>query len=83
MVSVLERSLTDNGKPRRVVSQATAALCVGGMVVSRALVDRAVADELRNACMAVALQLGGWDKKSNATAGEKRVTLNSAKSAQR
>ena len=83
MVSVLERSLTGNGRPRRVVSQAAAALCVGGMVVSRALVDRGVADELRSACMAVALQLGGWNNKSKSTAGEKRVDLNSAKPARR
>lgn len=83
MVSVLERSLTDNGRPRRVLSQAAAALCVGGMVLSRALVDRAVADELRNACMTVALQLGGWDQKSKSKRGEKRATLNAAKSTQR
>jgi hypothetical protein len=35
-------------------------LCVGGMVVARAMDDRAVADELRDACMRVALELGGW-----------------------
>ena len=34
------------------------------MVVARALVNRALADELRDACMGVALQLGGWDKES-------------------
>jgi hypothetical protein len=30
------------------------------MVVARAIEDRVVADELRDACMAIALQLGGW-----------------------
>jgi hypothetical protein len=30
------------------------------MVVARALVDPALADELRDACMSVALNLGGW-----------------------
>jgi hypothetical protein len=64
MVSVLERSSIGNGRPRRTTAQATAALCVGGMVVARALVNRALADELRDACMGVALQLGGWDKES-------------------
>jgi TetR/AcrR family transcriptional regulator, transcriptional repressor for nem operon len=39
-------------------------LCVGGMVVARAMVNRAVADELRESCMAVALTLGGWGKES-------------------
>ncbi len=60
MVSVLERSSTEKGRSRRVTAQATAALCVGGMVVARALVDRTLADELRDACMEVALKLGGW-----------------------
>jgi hypothetical protein len=34
------------------------------MVVARTMVDRALADELRAACTTVALNLGGWDKKS-------------------
>lgn len=61
MVSVLERSAIANGRPRRITAQGIAALCVGGMVVARAMVNRTVADELRDACMAVALTLGGWD----------------------
>jgi len=66
MVSVLERSLVDKRKPRKSKAQAIAALCIGGMVVARTMVDRAAADELRNACTAMAMQLGGWDKKSKA-----------------
>jgi hypothetical protein len=66
MVSVLERSLIDKkGRPSHARAQAIAALCVGGMVVARSVVDRAVADELRDACMAMALKLGGWDKATN------------------
>jgi AcrR family transcriptional regulator len=61
MVSVLERSSRENGRSRRVTAQAKAALCVGGMVVARAINNREVADELRDACMAVALELGGWN----------------------
>jgi TetR/AcrR family transcriptional regulator, transcriptional repressor for nem operon len=61
MVGVLERGSRVNGRPRRVTAQATAALCVGGMVVARAINNRQVADELRDACMTVALELGGWD----------------------
>ena len=61
MVSVLERSAKENGRSRRMTAQATAALCVGGMVVARAINNREVADELRDACMAVALELGGRD----------------------
>lgn len=61
MVSVLERSLADGKRPSHARAQAIAALCVGGMVLARSLVDHALADELRDACMAVALGLGGWD----------------------
>jgi len=64
MVSVLERSLQQSSRARSNRAQAIAALCVGGMVVARALEDRARADELRDACMSVALELGGWDKVS-------------------
>jgi hypothetical protein len=62
MVSVLERGSNCGGSQRRVNAQAVAALCVGGMVVARALDDRRVADELRSACTSVALSLGGWQK---------------------
>ena len=51
MVSVLERGALDNGQPRHIMAQATAALCVGGMVVARAMVSRTAADELREACI--------------------------------
>src|SRR5262249_41512874 len=53
MVSVLERSLTATQRPRRTQAQAIAALCIGGMVVARTMVDRAVADDLRRACTAM------------------------------
>jgi TetR/AcrR family transcriptional regulator, transcriptional repressor for nem operon len=72
MVSVLERSMVQNGRPRRGVAQATAALCIGGMVVARTVVDRAVADELREACMTVALGLGGWDEHSKSRNGKSK-----------
>ena len=64
MVSVLERSLVRNGRRRRATAQSIAALSIGGMVVARTMVDRALADELRTACISVALDLGGWNKKS-------------------
>ena len=62
MVDVLQRSLVDKNRPRRARAQAMAALCVGGMVVARAIGDRTIADQLRAACMAIALDLGGWHK---------------------
>jgi TetR/AcrR family transcriptional regulator, transcriptional repressor for nem operon len=61
MVSVLERSLKQSDQSRCTRAQAIAALCVGGMVVARAFENRAHADTLRDACMSVALELGGWD----------------------
>jgi TetR/AcrR family transcriptional regulator, transcriptional repressor for nem operon len=64
MVSVLERSLAQNGRSRRATAQGIASLCIGGMVVARALVDPALANQLRDACMTVALDLGGWAKAS-------------------
>jgi TetR/AcrR family transcriptional regulator, transcriptional repressor for nem operon len=60
MVQVLARSMKKS-EPS-TTAQAIAALCVGGMVVARALENRVHADELREACMSVALELGGWGK---------------------
>jgi AcrR family transcriptional regulator len=72
MVSVLERSLVQNGRRRRTTAQSIAALSIGGMVVARTMVDRELADELREACTAVALNLGGWDKKGKSRNGKSR-----------
>jgi TetR/AcrR family transcriptional repressor of nem operon len=58
MVSILERG-APKGRSRHTAAKATAALCIGGMVVARALRDRERADELREACMRVALDLCG------------------------
>jgi TetR/AcrR family transcriptional repressor of nem operon len=61
MVNVLERSLREKKHRKRTTAQVIAALSIGGMVVARTLVDRAHADELRASCLAIALQLGGWN----------------------
>ena len=74
MVSVLERSLQADVRDPHAVAQATAALCVGGMVVARAMENRASADLLRDACMAAALGLGGWDREAGSPRkGRKRT----------
>jgi TetR/AcrR family transcriptional repressor of nem operon len=62
MVSVLERSLVQGGQRGRATAQGIAALSIGGMIVARTISDRTLADELRAACTAVALDLGGWSK---------------------
>ena len=72
MVSVLERGILQDVQRRRTTAQSIAALAIGGMVVARAMVDRALADQLRAACMAVALDLGGWDKKSKSKGGKSK-----------
>lgn len=75
MVSVLERSVARdaNGRARRTVAQATAALCVGGMVVARAMDNRMLADELRGACMAVAFELAGWKSRKGAARRKRKA----------
>ena len=73
MVNVLERSLTQNGRPRRATAQGIASICIGGMVVARALVDPSLANELRDACMSVALDLGGWAKPAKSKNGKSKV----------
>jgi TetR/AcrR family transcriptional repressor of nem operon len=60
MVSVLERSMRTHKSDRHTAAQAMAALCIGGMVVARAMQNRRPADALRDSCLQVALALGGW-----------------------
>jgi AcrR family transcriptional regulator len=61
MVAVFARGVQGKGRHGQEKAEAIAALCVGGMVVARALAHRPVADQLRDRCMAVALELGGWN----------------------
>ena len=65
MVSVLERGMSPKVRHRRKTAQSIAALSIGGMVLARTLDDRALADQLRSACMSSALALGGWSKNRN------------------
>lgn len=64
MVGILERSIVSDRRRRRVTAQAIAALSIGGMIVARTVEDPALADELRADCMAVALSLGGWNRRA-------------------
>ena len=64
MVNVLERSLLEKGDDDHATAQVIAALSIGGMVVARTLVDRCHADQLRSACLAAGLRLGGWQKRA-------------------
>src|SRR6202789_1229087 len=58
MVETFEQGMTPNAHASRQVALALTSLCLGGMVVARAIEDRNLADELREATMAVALRLG-------------------------
>jgi hypothetical protein len=69
MADYLQRDLQNGGFCGPAAAQAIAALCIGGMVVARAMEDRASADELREACMAVAFRLGGWRCKADTAIG--------------
>lgn len=74
MANALERSMIKKGQRGHEVGRALAALCVGGMVVARAMADRATADDLRDACMTVALELGGWQEKKKSKSATYKKT---------
>jgi TetR/AcrR family transcriptional regulator, transcriptional repressor for nem operon len=60
MVRVLENGMSGQAQDCRAKARAIAALCVGGMVVARAMENRRKADELRTDCMKCAMKIGGW-----------------------
>ena len=60
LVGVIEQSLERRGQSNRDRALTIAAACVGGMVLARALADGELADELRDAALRIALDLGGW-----------------------
>jgi TetR/AcrR family transcriptional repressor of nem operon len=64
MARYLQRDLQNRDQRGLATAQAIAALCIGGMVVARAIEDRALADQLRDACRSVAFRLGGWSAKA-------------------
>lgn len=79
MVSTLEGGPKGDRRPPRTTAHAIAALCVGGMVVARAVNDRRFANKLCEASMDVALKLGGWDDDAKLKAEKVRCRRRSAK----
>jgi TetR/AcrR family transcriptional regulator, transcriptional repressor for nem operon len=61
MIETFEQGAGGRAKLDRKRALAIAALCVGGMVLARSVDDRDLADETREAAMALALSLGDWD----------------------
>jgi len=74
MVDLFERSLRRDGKTNRKRALAIAGICVGGMVVARAVEHSDLADALRTATLGIALELGGWSKKGKAAVRRKPAT---------
>jgi AcrR family transcriptional regulator len=60
MVGLFEKSLERDGRADRERALTMTTLCVGAMVIARALADSQLADELRSAAKRLTLELGGW-----------------------
>jgi hypothetical protein len=60
MIRSFAQAANGNPEARRGNALAIAALCVGGMVLSRSIDDRKLADELRAAAKTTALNLAKW-----------------------
>lgn len=60
MIEMFEQGMTPGADSARQRALALTSLCVGGMVLARAIEDRSLANELREAAMAIALELGRW-----------------------
>ena len=60
MIQSFEQAAGGSGQARRNNALAIAALCAGGMVLSRSIDDRELANELRGAALTTALDLGKW-----------------------
>jgi TetR/AcrR family transcriptional repressor of nem operon len=61
MIETFERGVSPSTQPARQRALALTSLCVGGMVLARAIEDQSLANELREAAMAIALKLGHWN----------------------
>ena len=60
LIDTFELGVQPSTQPARQRALALASLCVGGMVLARAIEDQSLANELREATMAIALKLGQW-----------------------
>ncbi|HLJ49553.1 MAG TPA: TetR/AcrR family transcriptional regulator [Bryobacteraceae bacterium] len=72
MVTMLGRDVKSSTRQPEDTALAIAALCVGGMVVARALTDTSLADRLRDAAVEVSLALGGWKSKNDKPSSRRR-----------
>lgn len=79
MVGFFEVSTRERDDDPHVRALAIAALCVGGLVVARAVDDSELASTLRDATRRAAFELGGWTdgaptphKETNGKSDERR-----------
>jgi AcrR family transcriptional regulator len=77
MVAMLGRGVKRSTRDSEDAALAIAALCVGGMVLARALSDTTLADRLRDAAAEASLSLGGW-KSDNSKPSSRRVNSRTA-----
>lgn len=61
MVTVFAAGLEGSGDAARRRAMGIATLCVGGMVLARAVDDDGLADEIRKSAHALAFEVSGWD----------------------
>ena len=69
MVATLKPGIDGTIASKAITAEAIAALCIGGMVVARAMGTEARADQLRAAYREIALRLGGWPGKKSGKGG--------------
>lgn len=68
MVEVFEKGIAAKGTEARARALAIVSLCIGSMVVGRAIDDKELAGEFRRAAEEAALSLAGWDEAPRAAA---------------
>jgi TetR/AcrR family transcriptional regulator, transcriptional repressor for nem operon len=73
MVLMLGRDVKSTAREPEDTALAIAALCVGGMVLARALSDTSLADRLRDAAAEASLALGGWKSEDSKSSRRRRV----------
>lgn len=73
MVAMLGRDVKSSSCDSEDAALAIAALCVGGMVLARALSDTTLADRLRDAAAEASLALGGWKSETSKSSTRRRV----------
>jgi len=60
MAGLFQKTLEESGQADRQRALTIASICVGAMVVARAVDSRSLSEEIRRAAMRTALELGGW-----------------------